>query len=173
MNKQQAAKFLGVSTRAIARYVAKGKLPVTYEKGKTGMQAVFDPGELKKLKKEMNEPVHSPAVVTAGAETALTTRAKSGAVTPVGLIDTLDKLAATWDRMSAVMEDQTNHEPAQLPPSELTHQLTLNIADAAVLSGLTRHFLIEAIHEGKLKAEKRGRGWNIKRSDLDAYIKKL
>jgi predicted site-specific integrase-resolvase len=36
MNKKEAAEFLGVSTRAIERYAAKGKIGVAYSKNKTG-----------------------------------------------------------------------------------------------------------------------------------------
>jgi len=32
MNKQEAADFLGVSVRALERYVQQGKISVTYEK---------------------------------------------------------------------------------------------------------------------------------------------
>ncbi|MDF5739617.1 MULTISPECIES: hypothetical protein [unclassified Nostoc] len=35
MNKQSAADFLGVSVRALERYVQQGKISVTYDKGKT------------------------------------------------------------------------------------------------------------------------------------------
>jgi predicted site-specific integrase-resolvase len=35
MNKQQAAEFLGVSIRALERYVQQGRINVKYEKGKT------------------------------------------------------------------------------------------------------------------------------------------
>ncbi len=35
MNKQQAAEYLGVSVRALERYVQQGRISVKYEKGKT------------------------------------------------------------------------------------------------------------------------------------------
>jgi hypothetical protein len=60
MNKKQAAKFLRVSTRAIERYVAKGKLPVRYTKDKTGRQvAVFDESQVKKITTELETLAHS------------------------------------------------------------------------------------------------------------------
>jgi excisionase family DNA binding protein len=45
--------------------------------------------------------------------------------------------------------------------------------EAAQLSGLSRGHLREAIDAGKLKARIIGRGWRVKRDDLDAYVKKL
>jgi excisionase family DNA binding protein len=35
MNKQEAADYLGVSTKTIERYVQKGELPAKYVQGKT------------------------------------------------------------------------------------------------------------------------------------------
>jgi excisionase family DNA binding protein len=44
--------------------------------------------------------------------------------------------------------------------------------EAAQLSGLSRGHLREAIEEKKLKARIIGRGWRVKRADLDAYVAK-
>lgn len=46
MNKKQAAEYLGVSVRALERYVQQGKLSVRYEKGKTRPTANFNQGKL-------------------------------------------------------------------------------------------------------------------------------
>jgi len=53
----------------------------------------------------------------------------------------------------------------------LTHLARLT--RAAQLSGLSRGHLREAIEEKKLKARILGRGWRVKRDDLEAYVKKL
>jgi excisionase family DNA binding protein len=55
----------------------------------------------------------------------------------------------------------------------LAHKLTLSLVEAAQLSGLSRGHLRFAIAEKKLKARIIGRGWRVKREDLEAYIKKL
>ena len=62
MNKQEAADYLGVSTRAIERYTQKGKLSVKYEGGKTRPVAVSDPEELDKLKEELKTTTYKPAI---------------------------------------------------------------------------------------------------------------
>ncbi len=46
MNKQEAASFLGVSVRALERYVQQGRIGGRYEKGKTRPTLVFDKAEL-------------------------------------------------------------------------------------------------------------------------------
>jgi len=53
MNKQQAAKFLGVSVRALERYVQQGRIGVKYEKGKTRSTTNFDSSELEAFKEEL------------------------------------------------------------------------------------------------------------------------
>jgi hypothetical protein len=55
----------------------------------------------------------------------------------------------------------------------LQQKFTLTLAEAAELcSGLSEDFLAGEVRAGRLKGFKR-RGWVIKRTDLDAYIKKL
>ena len=57
--------------------------------------------------------------------------------------------------------------------AEVAHKIMLTLPEAAVLTSLSRNHLREAISKGKLKARIIGRGWRVKRSDLDAYVKKL
>jgi len=62
MNKQQAAELLGVSVRALERYVQQGRISVKYHKGKTRPTANFDSSELEIFKEELNQPTIKPAV---------------------------------------------------------------------------------------------------------------
>jgi excisionase family DNA binding protein len=52
-------------------------------------------------------------------------------------------------------------------------KIMLTLAEAAALTNLSRNHLRAAIGEKKLKARIIGRGFRVKRSDLDAYVKKL
>jgi Helix-turn-helix domain len=57
-------------------------------------------------------------------------------------------------------------------PIEL--KLTFSLEEAAALSGLTETFLLKAIRNGELKAsDKRSEGWNIKRWDLEDFVRGL
>jgi excisionase family DNA binding protein len=49
----------------------------------------------------------------------------------------------------------------------------LTLQEAAALSNLSRAHLRQAIRCGKLKAKIIGRGWRIKRADLDTYVRAL
>lgn len=61
MNKQEAADFLGVSVRALERYVQQRRISVKYEKGKTRLTANFDSSELEAFKEELNQLIVKPA----------------------------------------------------------------------------------------------------------------
>jgi excisionase family DNA binding protein len=52
-------------------------------------------------------------------------------------------------------------------------KLLLTMPEAQKLTGLSREFLKNAISSGNLKAKLIGKGWRIKRSDLNQYIDKL
>ena len=62
MNKQEAAEYLGVSVRALERYVQQGRIGGHYEKGKTRPTLVFDAAELEAFKTELGQKLYKPAV---------------------------------------------------------------------------------------------------------------
>jgi len=168
MNKQEAADLLGVSTRAIERYTAKGKLTPTYPRGKTGHIADYDKAELESLKKEMEAPRTSTST-SAVTTTTKTDKAKALTLSgPAGLTEILDHMIAAL-KGKATAQDDT----APVSTLSVADKLTLSISEASHLSGLSRNHLTQAIHAKKLKAKIIGRGWRIKRVDLDAYVKKL
>jgi len=57
--------------------------------------------------------------------------------------------------------------------TDLAHKLTLSLMEAAQLSGFSHNHLRQANEEKKLRAWIIGRGWRVKREDLEAYVKKL
>ena len=61
------------------------------------------------------------------------------------------------------------------PRVPLPDKLTLSVAEAARLTGLSPDSLRDAIKAGRLKAKivKGRRGWTIKREDLEAWVRKL
>jgi excisionase family DNA binding protein len=57
-----------------------------------------------------------------------------------------------------------------LSPSD---KLLLTLDDCAMLSSLSKQYLAQAIKDGRLKAQKIGKGWKVKRADLDSFIAEL
>ncbi len=155
MNKKEAANFLGVSTRLVARYVSQGRLKCTYVRGKTGREANYEQSDLDALKAELEEPTHR----------AITTHEQSNdALVPQA--STPQYLTAGFQRLLEAVEihrsKPTVHELAAKP--------LLTFKEAQVYTGLSEGILNDAIGAGRLKAEKVGYARRVKRSALDAYI---
>jgi hypothetical protein len=99
MNKQEAAEFLGVSVRALERYVQQGRISVKYEKGKTRPTANFDSVELEAFRAELNQPTIKPAFETRQIATEQQPASDKlvhhpGEIAEFGEIATVDKLAS-------------------------------------------------------------------------------
>jgi excisionase family DNA binding protein len=52
-------------------------------------------------------------------------------------------------------------------------KLLFTLSEAQGMTGLSRETLRDAIDNKKLKAKIIGRGWRVKRADLEAYVKRL
>ena len=173
MNKQEAAKFLGVSVRALERYVQQGRISVKYEKGKTRPTANFEQAELETLREELTQPSVKPAFESRQISTERRQEIGITVQTP-GEITEFDEISeiATVNKLASIIEgflDQDNNQPK----ISVAEKLLLTIAEAQTLTGLSKEFLKNSISSNNLKAKLIGKSWRIKRSDLDEYIEKL
>ncbi|PLZ95290.1 DNA-binding protein [Fischerella thermalis CCMEE 5268] len=167
MNKQEAAEFLGVSVRALERYVQQGRIGVRYKKGKTRPTANFDPTELEAFKEELNQPTYKGAIETRQIATDKQQQTDK-LVHQAGEIDDL----VVVDHLSSIIETLLTRSDRQ-PTVPVSAKLLLTLAEAQALTGLSREFLRDAIVKGKLAGHVIGKSWRIKRSDLEAYIDNL
>ena len=170
MNKQEAAEFLGVSVRALERYVQQGRIGVKYEKGKTRSTANFDLGELEVFKSELSQPTIKPAVESRQNPTEPSVESDkpvlyAGEITELGDLTVIDKLSSIIEGLLARGETQ--------PSVSIADKLLLTVPEAQALTGLSKDFLRDAIQDGTLKAKVIGRSWRIKRSDLEEFVAML
>jgi excisionase family DNA binding protein len=128
--------------------------------------AIFNEGELERLKEEMDEFLPQPW--SADDPSAATPEAQ--ALTPAQLSDLGQRLIAALEALRPALPPATKQVA---PLAALAHKLMLTLPEAAALSNLSRNHLRQAIKAGTLKAQKIGRGWRIKRADLDAYVAAL
>ena len=76
---------------------------------------------------------------------------------------------ADWPRKS-----KDKDKPKQADnPVPIADRLTLRLPEAVQLSGLPHTFLVESIHQGKLKAITIGRRHYVKRADLNEFVQAL
>lgn len=176
MNKQEAADFLGVSVRALERYVQQGRISVKYEKGKTRPTANFDPVELEAFKLELNQPTIKPAVESRqispdqqSQPVNLTYQAgeitRFDEISEFGEIGVIEKLSSIIEQLLGKSENQ--------PIVPIADKLLLTLAEVQALTGLSKEVLRQAIASGELKAKVIGKSWRIKRTDLESFIDKL
>jgi excisionase family DNA binding protein len=176
MNKQEAADYLGVSVRALERYVQQGRISVKYEKGKTRPTANFDPTELEAFKVELDQPTIKPAFESRQITTSQ--QPDTGKLTHnSGEIARFDDVSgfgeiSVIEKLSGIIETLLGKADTQ-PLVPIADKLLLTIAEAQALTGLSREFLRDAITSGELKAKLIGKGWRVKRTDLEEYVDKL
>jgi hypothetical protein len=183
-DKDQAAKFLGVSVRTLQRRMSANAIAFTTRRTKTGDEVVFTADELKRHKREFTEvkAIVSPSVSpTSESVTPRPDDAPSGDQVSLAVLQSapLEMWKAApadfWKALAKGITRTSNPARVQKTTAELAHKLLLSIPEAARLSGIPIDKLRAAVNSGELATVSGiGRGLGkIKRSDLDLFIKKL
>ena len=170
LSKPEAAKYLGISTRALERYTQQGKIGVKYVKGTRGKQARYQQSDLERLKEELDTTVHKPTVeVTSPTPT-------TPLIKDVGLTTLLEKIFTPLSSQLAALTEavQNLKTPSTTKPTvAIENKLLLTLREVQALTGLSREVLREAIEQKQLKAKIIGKAWRITRGDLEDYIENL
>jgi excisionase family DNA binding protein len=146
MNKKDTSELLGVSTRLVEKYASEGRLgEVTYVRGKTGKQADYDRKVVERLKQVLESP-----------DTAIATKTPDARLIVASLVEAI-----------------TSREESRSASVRVSEKLLLSVKDCRLLTGLSEQAIRDAIRENKLKAQVIGRGFKVKRTDLDEFINKL
>jgi excisionase family DNA binding protein len=161
MNKKETAAALGITPRTLERHMSAGRIAYEIRKGKTGDEAYFIPETVEQFRAANLAPV-IPGKVEEPSQALATT-------SPVALVRQ-GTTSQNGQQFAAMIAAAIHSAPAPVPVAD---KLTLSLVEAAQLSGLSRGHLREAIEAKKLKARIIGRGWRVKRDDLDLYVKKL
>ena len=125
------------------------------------IEGLFSEGELQQLMEKIEglTPVADPA--DSCGEQALVPAAPAPSV--------LERLATALEALRPGAQALA----PKVSIADAAHKLMLSLSEAAALTGLSRNHLRQVIKGGDLKSRKIGRGWRIKRADLEAYVKKL
>jgi len=138
-------------------------------------ESLFNESELQRLKEELEGylPQTWPVVDRAESRAESRSVSESQALVPSEPSRLGELLIAT---LESLRQTSVTSQLATLPTvsiSDIAHKIMLTLPEAAALAGLSRTHLQQAIRKGSLKAKKPGRGWRIKRVDLDAYVNEL
>lgn len=145
LNKQEAIAYLGISERTLERYTKRHKIAVRYENTEHGRQPFYPIAELDRVKEERSSTYH-PAITTEETGITFTPQERS--------------LLQVWVENTLVAQ-------------RLDYRLVLNLNEAAAISGLSKSHLLQAIKGQQLNAQKIGRGWKVRKRDLEDYIDSL
>jgi hypothetical protein len=147
MNKKEVAEFLSVSTRIVEKYASEGRLgEVKYVRGKTGKQAEYAREAVENLKTILESP-----------DTALTaTKTPDARLLVAHLVEAI-----------------ANRKQPRMEAVRVAEKLLLTVGECKLLTGLSEQNLRLAVKSGKLKAQLIGRGWKVKRQNLDEFVNSL
>ncbi len=176
MNKTEAAEYLGCSVRQLERYTADNRIGVRMEKGRTRPTPIYDEGELQAFKSSLERVVFRPAVERMDTPESAAERAGNAIATQGDDALSVMSQASQMEAFARfIVEAVKAEKPETTAPSlsDLSAKLLLTLPECQALTGLSRDVLRTAIDDGSLSARRIGRGWKVKRSDLESYIEKL
>jgi hypothetical protein len=149
MNKKEAAEFLGISIRQVEKYAHDGRFgEYKLIRGRTGKQADYDREAVEKLKQLLESP-DEPV-------TALATKSTEARLFAASLVEAI-----------------ASREETRSASLRVSEKLLLSVNDCRLLTGLSEQSLRDAIHDGRLKAKIIGRGYKVKRQDLNLFVDAL
>jgi excisionase family DNA binding protein len=169
MNKEEAAAYLGISTRTLERYTQQGKLEVKYEGAKTRPIATYDRDDLDRLKAELGTPTIKPTVSDSDLTPTVPDTDRSDLSGIVGAL--VARIADPLERLISALDRRSSQESKSQVP--IADKLLLTMPEAQALTGLSREILKEAIDAGKLPTKIMGKAYRFKRKDVERYIDEL
>jgi excisionase family DNA binding protein len=154
MNKEQAANYLGVSTRSIERYAEQGRVTVTYSK-QQGRRSIADYSEsdLEALKRELEIEIIKTATSPPSPSVPMATFDE--------MLNLMCRFVVAFEQIEARLQS------LMLPGQE---KLTLTLTEASSVSGLSKNYLRYCLKNGSLTGAKIGRGWKVRKSELESFI---
>jgi excisionase family DNA binding protein len=151
MNKIEASKELNISVRSLQRLAQDEVLKVVYQRGASGKQeAVFDAEQIAKYKLERDKPTDK-----------------------LVKLPTYDKNTLARNDTQQFLEIFKTAITSQKPIVPIADKILLTVKDCQLLTGLSEQTIRDSIRDTKLKARVIGRGFKVKRTDLDEFINKL
>lgn len=167
--KEEAAQFLGVSSRALERYTASGRLAVGYAPGKTRSVAVYERVELEHLKGELQRPLLRGTSVLRGTSGTASEGAASGsspvfpnrqttttatrtATTPTKGVDLQGEQGEAWDGQTTKRDSSNPDSVLDAVSDELVAVSPGAVGGAEnaldALTQLVLERLLERLHSG-------------------------
>ena len=178
LTEEQVCRLLHLTPATLSFYVAKLRLSVTRKRTIRGLVVTYDENEVRELKREIHADHEFVRQHYAATRSSAKT-VEAEIVEPEagyhghnnGANSSIPTSAPVIERLLTLLEGLTPRGDLRVA---IERKLILTLAEAAAYSGLSEARLTEAIRSDELKARKDlGRGYRIKRLDLEAYVKSL
>ena len=178
MDKKEASKFLGVSEKTIERYKAAGRIAAKTKRiigtdGRSRHILDFNESDLERLKRQLDHQTVYPSITVGHDQTRTSTDIDRQTANFINTELELVSQSVRQPNLVTILQQISTVFERQVNASDRAQKLMLDLRDASILSGLSKSYLKSAIKEGTLKAKLIGRGWKVKRSDLDQFIRDL
>jgi hypothetical protein len=190
MNKKEAAEYLGLSEKTVERYKASGKLSARLRRvvgsdGKTRKVLDFEQPDVARLRGELSGDTVYPNLTLRQPQTNSQTgtdiqtgtdreSSKNTDLSRIGQTPTDTNIQTqTAKPIEIIFARVENVIEKNLEVFRAGGKLLLDLRDCRLLTGLSDANLRAAIREGKLAGRILGRGYKVKRADLDKFIKSL
>lgn len=177
LTEQQACKLLEVTPATLNMFVATHRLGVSRKRTIRGVVVSFARAEVEALKKEIQKDEEHFRTHYQREHASYDTfepelvEHENGSAKHNGRNSFVPASAPVLDRLLVLLEALTPNEHPRVP---IERKLLLTLPEAAAYSGLSEVKLNEAVRAGKLHARKNlGKGYRIKRSDIEAYVKSI
>lgn len=175
MDIEEAAEYLGVSTKTLRRWVSQGRIQARRVPSPTGPRFDFDPQDLDGLRVQ-----HHPEVMPdkerldkAGNDLPDVVPSDPSLTLPAAIPQALDILREMAESITEAVSkglDKTGTFDPTL--SRLPALMTVDQAAGYLQASPTK--VRELLREGKLRGIRgMGRGWRIKRDDLRRFVEEL
>jgi excisionase family DNA binding protein len=166
--KKEAVDFLGVTERSLQRFAKQGLIESKMIPVIGGTITVYLESDVRRYKHDQeNRAVGARSPNVMPSKQSPTAASEQTALTR----QTAPEQLALNERFIDALENLGRPTPSSSVPIE--NKLVLTLEEASALTSLSTSFLRKGIKEGTLKARIMGRGYRVKRTDLDAYVKKL
>ena len=177
LTEQQACKLLDVTPATLNMYVATHRLDVTRKRTIRGVVVSYDMAEVEALKREIQKDEehvrtrYDRARASYDSFEPVLVENENGSAKHNGRDSFVPASAPVLERLLLLLEALT---PSEHPRVAIERKLLLTLSEAAAYSGLSEVKLNQAIRSGKLKARKDlGKGYRLKRSDVEAFVKSI
>ncbi len=192
MDKSEASKYLGISTRMVERYEKEGRLSTrTVRVGRT-RKNIYDEKELSQLKSELNAVRVRPKIeqhdtgrnesMIVGGDTLTHSEVnrsemQSLVMRDVAFMECLKNNNDQLIELISLIKSEHQAKPKRIhkakPLDVINLKMTLSFSEAAALAGVPIKMIRGLVDDGKLVAVKLGRGYRVHRTQLDNYLKNL